>query len=82
MVIPQKESLLRFGREQDLKGERGKPTYWCMPTVLPFLFSLISSLFFSVFFIIFFLFFYSVFFLLSECSVFQSFFQGTTRALL
>ena len=25
-------------REQDLKGERGKPIYWCMPTVLPLIF--------------------------------------------
>ena len=28
---------LRFGRKQDLKGERGKPIYRCMPTVLPLL---------------------------------------------
>ena len=48
MVIAQKESLLRFGREQDLKGERGKSTYLCMPTVLSLIFPqfpLFSSLF-------------------------------------
>ena len=61
MVIAKKESLLRFGREQDLKGKRGKMTYWCMPIVLPLIIFSISSLFFSVFFLIFFLFFYSVF---------------------
>ena len=82
MVIAQNESLLRFGREQDLKGERGKMTYWCMSTILPRIFSSISSLFFSVFFLIFFHFFYSIFFLLRECSVFRSCFQGTARALL
>ena len=65
MVIAQKESLLRFGREQDLKGERGKPTYWCMPIILSLFFSqfpLFSSLFsFLSFFFSFTLFsFYSV----------------------
>ena len=61
MVIARKESLLRFGREQDLKGERGKPTYWCMPIELSLFFPqfpLFSSLFsfLSIFFS-----FYSVF---------------------
>ena len=65
MVIAQKGSLLRFGREQDLKGERGKPTYWCMPIILSLFFSqfpLFSSLFsFLSFFFSFTLFsFYSV----------------------
>ena len=65
MVIAQKESLLHFGREQDLKGERGKPTYWFMPIVLSLFFSqfpLFSSLFsFLSFFFSFTLFsFYSV----------------------
>ena len=48
MVNAQKESLLCFGREQDLKGEKGKSTYWCMPIVLSLfflLFSLLSFLF-------------------------------------
>ena len=79
MVIAQKESLLRFEREQDLKGERGKPTYWCMPIVLSFFFPqfpLFSSLF------SFLSFFFSIFFLLRECSVFRSSFQGMARALL
>ena len=54
MVNAQKESLLCFGREQDLKGERGKSTYWCMPIVLslffpqfPLFFPLFSLLSFS-----------------------------------
>ena len=46
-----------------MKGERGKPIYWCMPTVLPLIFSLIFSLFFSVFFLIFFLLLFTLFFL-------------------
>ena len=67
MVIAQKESLLRFGREQDLKRERGKPTYWCMPIELSpffflnFLYFLLCFSFLSFFFLftLFFLF-YSV----------------------
>ena len=48
MVNTQKESLLCFGREQDLKGEREKSTYWCMPIVLSLFFlSLVFFLFFS-----------------------------------
>ena len=53
-------------REQDLKGERGKPTYWCMPTELSLFFPqfpLFSSLFsfLSFFFSFYFVFpFYSV----------------------
>ena len=37
MVIAQKERVLVYvlGRKQDLKGERGKTIYQCMPTVLP-----------------------------------------------
>ena len=59
MVNAQKESLLCFGREQDLKGERGKSTYWCMPIVLSFFFPLFSLLSFSFLSLVFF---YSVFF--------------------
>ena len=47
-LLPKRKYLLRFGWEQDLKGERGKPTYWCMPIELsPFFpkFPLSSSLF-------------------------------------
>ena len=65
MVIAQKESLLRFGREQDLKGERGKSTYWCMPIVLSLLFFLnfLSSFlcFLSYLFPFFFLFSFTLF---------------------
>ena len=52
MVIAQKRKshCLHFGRKQDLKGERGKPIYWCMPIELNSLFSLVSFIFFSVFF--------------------------------
>ena len=60
MVIAQKESWLCFGREQDLKGERGKSTYWCMPIVLslffpqfPLFFPLFSLLSFFLFFLLF-----------------------------
>ena len=51
MVITQKgkSPCLRFGRKQDLKGERGKPIYWCMPIELNSIFSLVSFIFFSVF---------------------------------
>ena len=65
MVNAQKESLLRFGREQDLKGERGKSTYWCMPIVLSLLFFLnfLSSFlcFLSYLFPFFFLFSFTLF---------------------
>ena len=74
MVITQKESLLRFGREQDLKEERGKSTYQCMPIVLSLffpqfplflpLFSLLSFSFLSR------VYFYSIFFLLREYPLF------------
>ena len=74
MVNARKESLLRFGREQDLKGERGKPTYWCIPIVLslfcpqfPLFFPLFSFLSFSFLSLVFF---YSVFLLLRECPLF------------
>ena len=74
MVIAQKESLLRFGREQDLKGERGKSTYWCMPSVLslffpqfPLFFSVFSLLSFSFLSLVFF---YSIFLLLREYPLF------------
>ena len=45
-----------------MKGERGKPIYWCMPIELTLFFFLVSFLFFSVFFLIFFLFFLLCFF--------------------
>ena len=45
-----------------MKGERGKPIYWCMPIELTLFFFFISFLFFSVFFLIFFLFFFLCFF--------------------
>ena len=35
-----KSPCLRFGKRQDLKGERGKPIYWCMPIELTLLFFL------------------------------------------
>ena len=56
MVNAQKESLLCFGREQDLKGERGKSTYWYMPIVLSLFFLLFSllSFFLSLVFFLFF----------------------------
>ena len=60
MVIAQKESLSCFGRKQDLKGERGKSTYWCMPIVLslffpqfPLFFPLFSLLSLLLFFLLF-----------------------------
>ena len=52
-----KSPCLHFGRKQDLKGERGKPIYWCMPIELTLLFFLVFFLSFSIFFLIFFLFF-------------------------
>ena len=64
MVNAQKESLLYFGREQDLKGERGKSTYWCMPIVLSFFFPLFS-LFFPLFSLLSFFFYFSCFLLFS-----------------
>ena len=70
MVIVQKEFLLRLGREQDLKGERGKPTYWCMPIELSLFFPqfpLFSSLFS---FLSFFFSFYSVFLFYSVNTLF------------
>ena len=61
MVITRKKSLLHFGGEQDLKGEKGKPTYWCMPIELSLFFPQ-SPLFSSLFsFLSFFFSFYSVF---------------------
>ena len=54
MVNAQKESLLCFGREQDLKGERGKSTYWCIPIVLSLFFLLFSLLSFFLFILFFF----------------------------
>ena len=47
MVNAQKEFLLCFGREQDLKGEREKSTYWCMLIVLSLFFPSVFFLFFS-----------------------------------
>ena len=73
MVNAQKESLLCFGREQDLKGERGKSTYWCMPIVLSFFFPLFSLLSFSFLSLVFF---YSVFFLLRNTLCFFDLFSG------
>ena len=77
MVIAQKESLLRFGREQDLKGERGKSTYWCMPIVLSLFFPQFPLLSFSFLSLVFF--FYYVFFLLR---VYTLFFDPLFRARL
>ena len=83
MVIAQKESLLRFGREQDLKGGEKEIDLLvhvhCITShfsliFLSFLFSFLSYLF-SLPFTLF-------FFLLPESSVFRSFLQGTARAFL
>ena len=40
MVIAQKEKVLVYVLEEskDLKGERGKSIYWCMPIELTLLF--------------------------------------------
>ena len=80
MVNAQNESLLCFGKEQDLKGERGKSTYWCMPIVLslffplfPLFFPLFSLLSFSFLSLVFF---YSIFFLLREYTLFSIPFSG------
>ena len=70
MVNAQEESLLCFGREQDLKGERGKLTYWCMPIALSLFFPQFSLLCFSFLSLVFF---YSVFFLLREYPLFFHF---------
>ena len=69
MVNAQKESLLCFGREQDMKGERGnRPTGACLlcslffpqfPLFFP-LFSLLSFSFLSPVFLLLCFFFYSV----------------------
>ena len=80
MVNAQKESLLCFGREQDLKGERGKSTYWCMPIVLSFFFPLFP-LFFPLFSLLSFsflslVFFYSIFFLFCNTLCFFDPFSG------
>ena len=62
--------LVHFEREQDLKGERGKLIYWCMPIVLslffpqfPLFFPLFSLL--SFFFFFFLLFSFTLFFFYS-----------------
>ena len=83
MAIAQKESLLCFGREQDLKGERGKSTYWCMPIVLSLFFpqcSVLSPVFSLIFFfpsLVFFLFFS---FYSTTPSIFRSFFKAQQRS--
>ena len=70
-----KESLLCFGREQDLKGERGKSTYWCMPIVLPLFFLLFSLL--SFLFLLF-SFYFSL--LLCDTLFFHPFFRAQQRS--
>ena len=82
MVIVQKESLLHFRKEQDLKGERGKMTTGACP--LYYLSFFLNFLSFLLYFLsyLFSLLFTLFFFLLPECSVFRSPFQGTARALL
>ena len=80
MVNTQKESLLCFGREQHLKGERGKSTYWCMPIVLslffprfPLFFPLFSLLSFSFLSLVFC---YSAFFYSMNTLYFSILFSG------
>ena len=69
-LLPKRSPCLRFGREQDLKGERGKPIYWCMPIELSLFFPQ-SPLFSSLFsFLSFFFSFYSVFLFYSVNSLF------------
>ena len=83
MVIAQKESLLRFRKRAGFEGGERETDLLVYAHCITSHFSLIFSLFFSVFFLIFFLFFLLCFsFLLREYSVFGSFFQGMTRALL
>ena len=73
-----KSPCLRFGKRQDLKGERGKRIYWCMPIELTLLFFLVSFLFFSVFFLIFFIFFLLCFFLFTSLNIFSFFLSPST----
>ena len=69
-----------------LKGERGKPIYWCMLFRTNFLLSFLGFFpFLSVFVLIFFLFPLALFFF-SPCELYPLFFdpllQGTARASL
>ena len=66
-LMPKRNPCYVFEREQDLKKERGKLTYWCMPIVLSFFFPLFSLLSFSFLSLVFF---YSAFFLLREYTLF------------
>ena len=77
-LMPKRSPCYVFGRKQDLKGERGELTYWCMPIVLslffpqfPLLFPLFSLLSFSFLSLVFF---YSAFFLLCEYPLFFNLF--------
>ena len=87
VIVPLGKLSFAFfrGNVRFLKGERGKPIYWCMlfrtNSLLSFL---VFFPFLSVFVLIFFLFSLALFFF-SRCeisSVFRSPLQGTARASL
>ena len=87
VIVPLEKLSFAFfgGNVRFLKGERGKPTYWCMlfQTNSPFSFLVFFS-FLSVFVLIFFsspltLFFFSR---CEKSSVFRCSLQGTARASL
>ena len=87
VIVPLgKLSFVFFGgKVRFLKGERGKPTYWCMLFQTNSLLSfLVFFPFLSVFVLIFFSFPFTLLFLLrrEKSSVFRSFVQGTARASL
>ena len=87
VIVPLGKFSFAFsgGKVRFLKGERGKPIYWCMlfrtNSLLSFL---IFFPFFSVSVLIFFSFPLTLFFFLrcEKSSVFRSFLQGTARASL
>ena len=78
-----KSPYLRFGRRQDLKGERRKPIYWCMPIELTLLF--LSFLSFLLCFLSYLFSFLLALFFFSPpkiYSVFRSPLKGTARTFL
>ena len=87
VIVPLGKLSFAFfgGKVRFSKGERGKPTYWCMlfQTNSPFSFLVFFS-FLSVFVLIFFSFPLTLLFLLrcEKSSVFPPLVQGTARASL
>ena len=87
VIVPLGKALvcILWRKGEILKGERGKPIYWCMLFRTNFLLSvLVFFPFLSIFVLIFFLLFLLCFFFLcpEKSSVFPSFLQGTARAPL